>query len=132
MKLTEAPLKMTGGDCHDTLVLFSAPGPFPLPTPASSGPTGMLTGAVAWNMDRHPTHAKRGHNRKRRRRKGRRKNSHMRREKDISFSSFSFKPGFSSLGTIRKGQYLCCPCLTVITQSCLPSLKKDCKIWERS
>lgn len=66
-------MKMTGGDCHDTLVPFSAPGPFPLPTPASSGPTGMLTGAVAWNMDRQPTHAKRGHNRRRRRRKGRRK-----------------------------------------------------------
>lgn len=43
--LTEAPLKMTGGDCHDTLM------PLSLPNPASSGHTGILTGAVAWNMD---------------------------------------------------------------------------------
>lgn len=43
--LTEAPLKMTGGDCHDTLT------PLSLPNPASSGHTGMLTGAVAWNTD---------------------------------------------------------------------------------
>lgn len=43
--LTEAPLKMTGGDCHDTLM------PLSLPNSASSGHTGILTGAVAWNTD---------------------------------------------------------------------------------
>lgn len=48
-KLTEAPWKMTGGDCHDTVMPLSAPAPFTLPTPASSGPAGMLTGAVAWS-----------------------------------------------------------------------------------
>lgn len=50
---------MTGGDCHDTLMPFPVPVPgpipLPLPIPASSGPTGILTGAVAWNMDNHPT-----------------------------------------------------------------------------
>lgn len=49
--LTEAPLKMTGGDCHDTLM------PLSLPNPASSGHTGMLTGAVAWNTDGGPPHS---------------------------------------------------------------------------
>lgn len=55
---------MTGGDCHDTLMPFSVPipgpVPLPLPNPASSGPTGMLTGAVAWNMNNHPAIARRG------------------------------------------------------------------------
>lgn len=50
---------MTGGGCHDTLMSFPVPVPgpipLPLPIPASSGPTGILTGAVAWNMDSHPT-----------------------------------------------------------------------------
>lgn len=50
--LTEAPLKMTGGDCQDTLM------PLSLPNPASSGHTGMLTGAVAWNKDGDPPHSR--------------------------------------------------------------------------
>lgn len=59
---------MTGGDCHDTLMPFPVPipglVPLPLPNPARSGPTGILTGAVAWNMDNHPAIARRGHDRK--------------------------------------------------------------------
>lgn len=39
---------MTGGDCHDTLT------PLSLPKLASSGHTGMLTGAVAWSRDGGP------------------------------------------------------------------------------
>lgn len=54
--LTEAPLKMTGGDCHDTLM------PFSLPNPASSAHTGILTGAVAWNMHNHHSRARKGSN----------------------------------------------------------------------
>lgn len=61
-------MKMTGGDCHDTLMPFPVPipgpVPLPLPNPASSGPTGILTGAVAWNMDNHPAKARIGHDRK--------------------------------------------------------------------
>lgn len=49
--LTEAPLKMTGGDCHDTLM------PLSLPNPVSSGHAGTLTGAVAWNIDGGPPHS---------------------------------------------------------------------------
>lgn len=48
-RLTEVPLKMTGGDCHDTLMPS-------LPIPASSGHAGILTGAVAWNTDSGPPH----------------------------------------------------------------------------
>lgn len=48
---------MTGGDCHDTLM------PFSLPNPASSAHTGILTGAVAWHMDNHPSRARKGSNR---------------------------------------------------------------------
>ncbi len=68
VSLTGTPLKMTGGDCHDTLMPFSVPVPgpvpLPLPNPAISGPTGILTGAVAWNMDNHGAMARRGHDRK--------------------------------------------------------------------
>lgn len=38
-------MKMTGGDCQDTLT------PLSQPKLASSGHTGMLTGAVAWSRD---------------------------------------------------------------------------------
>lgn len=50
-QLTEAPLKTTGGDCHDTLM------PLSLPSPASSGHAGILTGAVAWDTGGGPRHA---------------------------------------------------------------------------
>lgn len=59
---------MTGGDCHDTLMPFSvpipAPDPLPVPNPTNSGPTGILTGAVAWNMDNRTNRARRAPNRK--------------------------------------------------------------------
>lgn len=54
VSLTEAPLKMTGGGCHDTLT------PLSLPNPASSGHAGILTGAVAWDTDERSRRRGRG------------------------------------------------------------------------
>lgn len=54
-KLTEAPLKMTGGGCHGTVMpALSAPAPLTPPTPASSAPAGTLTGAAACAVDGPP------------------------------------------------------------------------------